>query len=411
MGRGLLRRLAHTFTLPPRLRTVAIVVAAAVAAMLVALGGTGTGVERQLQMWRDAVRTRPATGKFLLVEVDARSLAALDQWPWPRRYHAQAIQALVNAGASTVAFDVDLSARSNPQDDTELARAIDRSSVPIILPVFRQTASQGKGELIENLPIEPLRPRAQLAAVNIYADEDGLVRSYPYGIAAAGVPRPSIAALLAGSSGKIDTFFPIDGAIRPSTIPRVSFIDLVRGKVPPAIVRGRVALIGATAIEMGDRYPVPQRGVLPGVVIQLLAAETLVQGTSPINGGPLLPLALGILLLPLVLRQRHWRRAAAFALLGLAILSLPLMLELAHLGTVDVVPAGAALTVAAMLSLAGSGLRAGRRARLIDSETQLPNRRALAEEQRPGGQGTLVAIRIANYGDVVGVMGHAPATA
>src|SRR3546814_10647918 len=89
-------------------------------------------------------------------------------------------------------------------------------------------------------------------------------------------------AALAASNGQIGSVFPIDGSISPSTIPRVSFIDLLTGKYPSGLLRGRSVLIGATAIEMGDRYPVPRHGVIPGAVIQLLAAETLLQGSSPV---------------------------------------------------------------------------------------------------------------------------------
>src|SRR3546814_2547273 len=68
-------------------------------------------------MWRDTIRSRPATGKLVLVEIDAGSLAALDHWPWPRSYHALAIEALGRAGAQAMGFDVEFSARSTPRQD------------------------------------------------------------------------------------------------------------------------------------------------------------------------------------------------------------------------------------------------------------------------------------------------------
>src|SRR3546814_695538 len=129
-----------------------------------------------------------------------------------------------------------------------------------------------------------------------------LFRAYPTGTAIAGVPRPSMGAALAASNGQIGSVFPIDGSISPSTIPRVSFIDLLTGKYPSGLLRGRSVLIGATAIEMGDRYPVPRHGVIPGAVIQLLAAETLLQGSSPVPHGPLLPLFLSLLSIPFLFR-------------------------------------------------------------------------------------------------------------
>src|SRR3546814_2670941 len=62
--------------------------------------------------------------------------------------------------------------------------------------------------LFRSLPLPPFRKAAQLASVNIFADGDGLVRSYPTGTAIAGVPRPSMGAALAASNGQIGSVFP-----------------------------------------------------------------------------------------------------------------------------------------------------------------------------------------------------------
>src|SRR3546814_3024679 len=93
-------------------------------------------------------------------------------------------------------FDVEFSARSTPRQDATFAKAIRESSVPVIVPTFLQSASQGGHKILENLPLPPFRKAAQLASVNIFADGDGLVRSYPTGTAIAGVPRPSMGAAL-----------------------------------------------------------------------------------------------------------------------------------------------------------------------------------------------------------------------
>src|SRR3546814_16696704 len=105
-------------------------------------------------------------------------------------------------------------------------------------------------------------------------------------------------AALPVSNGMIGSVFPIDGAISPSTIPRVSFIDLLTGRYPPGLLRGRSVLIGATAIEMGDRYTVPRHGVIHDAVIKLLAAERLLQGSYPTPQGHLHPLFLSFLYIP-----------------------------------------------------------------------------------------------------------------
>jgi CHASE2 domain-containing sensor protein len=84
--------------------------------------------------------------------------------------------------------------------------------------------------------------------------------------------------MIAGAGGSVGGDFPIDFAIDPATIPRHSFLDIFRGDFDPRGIAGKHVVIGATAVEMGDRYVVPVRGVLPGVVVQALATETLLRG-------------------------------------------------------------------------------------------------------------------------------------
>jgi EAL domain-containing protein (putative c-di-GMP-specific phosphodiesterase class I)/CHASE2 domain-containing sensor protein len=391
-----------------RLISAMLLMLAALVAGLMAWSGIGLNLERGLQSWRDGLRQHPASGRLVFVEIDARSLAALDHWPWPRHVYARAIDALGRAGAQAVAFDVDFSARSTPDNDAAFAKAIANAPMPVVLPTFRQAASQGGDAMVENLPIPELRRHAVLASVNIYADGDGLVRAYPYGVVTAGVARPSISAFLANSSGRSDAFFPIDGSIDPASIPRISFIDLIEDKVPAGSLAGRSVLIGASAIEMGDRYPMPGHGVIPGALIQLLAAETLRQRSIPTDNGPIVPILLLLCVAPFAGRARGRLRAAILAASGIGLLLLPLASEAARLGTFEIVPALVGLIVVAAALLMLSTIESLREARLTDAETGLPNRRALL--RMLPRQGTVVALRIGNYNDVLGVLGLAGAS-
>src|SRR5687767_14540663 len=89
-----------------RRRTLARV-AALVVGLAVLLLGTGAGLDRTLRVVRDEVRAHPASGEVVIVEMDSRSLSAIDRWPWPRRHHAGLIDRLHAAGARSIAFDVD----------------------------------------------------------------------------------------------------------------------------------------------------------------------------------------------------------------------------------------------------------------------------------------------------------------
>lgn len=393
----------HDVGLPAAL---AIILSYAIAAFALADTGIGVGLEREIHGLRDLIRSRPATGQIVLAEIDARSLAEINHWPWPRGIHAQAVKALDAAGASLVAFDVEFSAHSSRSEDAKLARAIRQSHAQIALPTFRQPVAQGSSRLVENLPIPELREEALLASVNIFADSDGLVRSYPYGVVTGGSARPSIGAILASAHGRTSGIFPIDGAIEPATIPRISFVDLINGKVKPNSLTNRMVVVGATAIEMGDRYPVQRYGVIPGAVIQILAAETLVQGSSPVTFGTVVPIFIGLFAIVLLARRSGRSRAIGMSIVGLLLLALPLAMEAAKAGSVEVVPALGGLTVAAALCLVEAALRASRRAQLFDVDTGLPNRRSM-QIDHPAPTGSVWALRLDSYSDAVGVLGNA----
>src|SRR5688500_10261914 len=85
----------------------------ALSAFLLAIGGMFGPVEDALTGWRATSLTRQPTGQTVIVEIDARSVAELKSWPWPRRHHARLVQQLHRSGASLIAFDVDFSARSD----------------------------------------------------------------------------------------------------------------------------------------------------------------------------------------------------------------------------------------------------------------------------------------------------------
>lgn len=258
--------------------------------LAVTLGGLSSAFERDLRSLRDGMFPRAASGEMVIVEIDGRSLQQIDRWPWPRSHFARAVEELDRLGASQVAFDVDFSSASEPSEDRAFATTLASADIPVILPTFRQInrASETDG-ISESLPLREFRDHALLASVNVHPQADGRIEHYPYGEMTAGVPRPSFASLLADRGGSIAESFRIDQSLIPETIPRISFIDLVDGNLDSARVEGRIAVIGATAIELGDRYPTARHGVRPGVVIQVLAAETLKQDLLRGDSGPLVP--------------------------------------------------------------------------------------------------------------------------
>jgi EAL domain-containing protein (putative c-di-GMP-specific phosphodiesterase class I)/CHASE2 domain-containing sensor protein len=380
---------------------------AALCGLLVLWSGGGVGVERTLRELRDGLRSHAASGEVHIVEIDSASLRRIARWPFPRRFHGALVDRLREAGVRSVGFDVDFSSPSNPADDEAFAAALQRAGGNTYLATLSQTLGAGSAELVDNIPIQPLRDQAFLASVTVLPDEDGQVRSMLLGIVTAGLPRPALAAMIAERDAEIEGSFPIDYAIDPATIPRHSYADVVEGRVPAAALRGKRVLVGATAVEMGDRYGAPGHGVIPGVVIQALAAETLLAGPPPGFAHP--GWALGLALLFIVLATSRRRQLAGAALLGagtLAVLAYPLAGELWFRTTYPVAPALAALAAAAALAFAFQMLAMLRRRARIDGETGLPNLAALAalpEAER----GTVVVARIDRFAAIASGLGPA----
>lgn len=380
-------------------RGTVLVIAAAIGAL--GLVGALAPVEYSLRTMRDAVRDKPASGELHIVEIDARSLKSVDRWPWPRSEHARLIDALTQAEARTIAFDVDFSSRSTLAEDTALAKALARADGGVILPTLRQAGSARRSDLIESLPIAPLREHSFLGAVSILPDVDGYVRSAPLGIITAGTPRPSLSAMLANRAGTAFVDFPIDFAIDPATIPRHSFVDVSRGTAASALA-GKDVLIGATAVEMGDRYAVPRYGVIPGVVIQALATETLRNGI-PRRIPAVLFLIIGLIgawwAIGAARPHQIALRAATVTIVGLATLT---ALEEFTALTGAITPALLALWSAAMLRMMVVLLADRRAAARIDAESGLPNRLALREAELGAA---VIAGVIDRYDEIAATLG------
>jgi EAL domain-containing protein (putative c-di-GMP-specific phosphodiesterase class I)/CHASE2 domain-containing sensor protein len=324
---------------------------------------------------------RAPTGQVAIVEIDAKSLAALNNWPWPRRYHADLIKRLGDARVSMLAFDVDFSASSNPADDQALASALSRVQ-PVILPVFQQRASDDLNEqsMIKSRPADQFRA-AWVGGVNILPGRDGVVRDFPAATMINGQIQPAMAVLLSDNGGLGDRTFVPDWSIDVQRIPRFSFVDVLRGRVPPKALEGKRVIVGATAIELGDRYSVPRFGTVPGVVIQALAAESLIQHRTLTRSG-LAPTLAGLFLISLLVVGRFERFERTFPPLALGLLvmllGVPIAVQSRWPVSVDTAPLLAATIAAIVLRLIAEARHRVRLSAIRDVETGLPNERALA---------------------------------
>ena len=249
--------------------------------MLAAIGTLGAyalgalePLERPLIDLRMQLMERPADPRPILIEIDARSIQEIGRWPWPRSLHALLLDRLTAAQAGDVFFDVDFSVATDEAEDAALEGALSRRQGRTVLAAFRQW-SETASAYIDLAPLPRFAEHARLASVNAIPGADGRVhemaRSYPW----RGTRLPSFAAAIAAAPPAEEGSFFIDFGIDPTTISRVSFVDVARGDIDPALLRGRPVVVGATAIELGDMLSAPIHRVLPGVMVQVLAAQSL----------------------------------------------------------------------------------------------------------------------------------------
>ncbi|HMA15448.1 MAG: CHASE2 domain-containing protein [Bacteroidota bacterium] len=284
-------------------------------AYLGALGAEVAGVlepvERPLHDLRMRLLERPADVEPVLVEIDARSIHEVGRWPWPRSLHALLLDRLTAAGVGEVFLDVDFSLASDDDEDAALEGALARRQGNTTLVAFRQWSASAEA-YIDAGPLPRLARHARTASSNMIPAADGLIRDarerYPW----RGTTLPSLSAVIAGSSG--NTHFAIDYGIRPDSLTRLSFVDVASGEADMEALRGRPIVVGATAIELGDNLAVPNYRVLPGVVVQMLAAQSLMLDRD-LQRLPLWVLALALPAFVVAL-TRLTRRAGPVALIG-----------------------------------------------------------------------------------------------
>jgi len=303
--------------------------------------------------------SRSASQDVVLVEIDPHSLGMLPVWPWPRGYHATVVENLSKAGAATVAFDIEFSSRSDPDEDAQLSLALASSASNVVLPAFRQWQQRedGSKQLMFVKPLPELARHGRLASINVRPDGDGLVRSYETQATIDGESIPALGTLLAGGQASTVEEFYIDFGIDPDSIPRVSFVDVLTGQFDPELIRGKSVIVGATAIELGDQITVPRHAALPGPLVQALAFESMRQERMLRRSGAMLTLGLSLLLATTLvppLRRYGWR--GGLLLTGLWLFG-PLLVgagvELLFPILIDVTPAAATVVGIYIFSLAG----------------------------------------------------------
>ena len=259
-------------------------------------GGFGT-LENKLTDMRFRMIERQATNDLVVVTIDPPSFEELNIWPWPRTYHARLVDNLLAAGARRVAFAVEFSAETTEKGDADFERSLREAAGRVVLPVFKQLhRGAGGNEYMLTEPLPRFKKYVQLASINVYPESDSLVRQVEVEHDWKGHKIPSLSVLFANKFRVPFSSFHIDFGISPDSIPRISYADVLAGRFDPAVIKGKQVVVGATALQLQDYFPIPVHVSMSGVFLHALAYQSLVQDRAMQRVGTIPVLAIALLI-------------------------------------------------------------------------------------------------------------------
>ncbi len=233
-----------------------------------------------------------------IIAIDDKSIAELGRFPWTRLQYVRLLEQLEVAQPRAVLFDVFFPEAEDAAVDRALAEAIRRAGNVALATTFsfdrqfRVTGSTGSLPELEHAA-------AGIGHINLIPEEDGVNRRNLLQIVSEGKSVPSLgllAAMLAQGEKRFSTeafqvrlgerAIPVgrDDAMwinytgGPGTYPRYAFADVVRGRVDPALLRGKTLFVGATALGVYDMRVTPFHPNTPGVEVHATVADDILSG-------------------------------------------------------------------------------------------------------------------------------------
>lgn len=268
---------------------------------LLDFSGFAGHLQKSLSDHRYNLKSIEASGQIVLIAIDPKSLHEISKWPWPRSLHGKLIEKLEQAGVSEIAFDIDFSSNTNPKDDTAFENALKAANGSVILPTFKQLQkSNVEVNIHHTSPLQKFQKHSWLATVNVTPGRNGQIETMSYGHTVNGQFIPSLAAILSGNYKPKANDFYINYSIQSSTVPVISYTDILNNRINKTLLKNKKAIIGVTAIELGDHVFVPSQGMISGPMLQILASETLLQNKQLHTSSPITSL-LGVLIIALVI--------------------------------------------------------------------------------------------------------------
>jgi adenylate cyclase len=269
-----------------------------------------------------------------------RQLGDLNILAFPRSIHARLLDRIRAGKPRAIAFDVQFTEPTTPEEDDALIRAVGRNKGKIVLATT-EVDERGRSNVFGGADVLR-RFGARDGNANLPPDKDGILRHFSneveklksFAVVAAELAqkRTITADDMGGSTQWIDY------AGRPETITSYSYSRVLNGKVPPSAFTDKVVVIGPWAPSLQDIHPTPRGRAMTGPEIQANAIQTAMNG-FPLRSLPtfwniVLIIALGIVV-PLVSLRAGPLVSVAVGILAFALFSLGTQLSFEHAGKVS----------------------------------------------------------------------------
>ncbi len=273
----------------------ALLLTAAIAAVLVVASRLGLFASARGLLGDALFVGYPAPQGIVIVAIDDASLREVGRWPWRRSVHADIVRTLADAGAAAIGYDVNFPEptcavpdprREECGDDARFADAV-RAAGDVVLPleaVFVRAAGDDAPVAVRPVvPIPELTEAATVGFVNTPPDQDGVFRRVPLAVRGVTVERnrPFFRAVLETAFPE-HVFSQEEGNYRinfvgpKGSFPTVPAADVVAGRADPALFKGAIVLVGATAPDFHDvlTTPTAKREQMSGVEVHANAIAT-----------------------------------------------------------------------------------------------------------------------------------------
>jgi adenylate cyclase len=269
-----------------------------------------------------ATRNPQPPNDIVVVAIDDPSFQELGiQWPWPRSVHAALVQALHEAGAACIAFDVVFDRPSQfPEDDAALVAAAKSAGNVICAADWEDTNDQSYGIFQWVDPFKELADAAHGTGVaRLPVDPDGHIRRTPLSFSgrqslalAVALTQPGFHAPADGDKTRL---IHLNGETRRG-FKTVSYYQALAydTMLPPGTFKGKTVFVGLSLSSTpevkgaADRFLAAYPDPLAGVEIQASVLDSLLRGRFIREPFPSLPsailvsLAVALILIPLYYR-------------------------------------------------------------------------------------------------------------